>query len=114
MLLLQAGRRGEPLTQQALGLALGIDKSNVTRLCAKMESSGHLSQRRCPNDGRARLVALTAAGEKLAIRVDRASKERFSRLVAALPSAGDSGRIIAALDILNGAIFATCKEEEAA
>lgn len=114
MVLLQAGRRGEELTQQALGAALGIDKSNVTRLCAKMESSGHLGQRRCPNDGRARLVALTASGEKLAARVDRASTERFSRLVAALPSAGDHARIVAALEVLNGAIAATCGEEAAA
>jgi DNA-binding MarR family transcriptional regulator len=114
MVLLQAGGRGERLTQQALGEELGIDKSNVTRLCAKMEQAGHVTQERCPNDGRARLLSLTAAGSRLATKVDRASRERFARLLAALPARSDRTRIVAALDALNAAIVDSCAETEAA
>jgi DNA-binding MarR family transcriptional regulator len=114
MVLLQAGRLGERVTQQALGIALGIDKSNVTRLCAKMEAAGHIQQRRCPNDGRARLVALTPEGVRLATRVDKASRERFRQLLAALPGRSDQARVVAALDTLNAAIAATCALKEAA
>jgi DNA-binding MarR family transcriptional regulator len=114
MVLLQARGRGERLTQQALGEELGIDKSNVTRLCARMEHAGHVTQERCPNDGRARLLSLTASGARLATKVDGASRERFARLLAALPARSDRTRIVAALDALNAAILASCAEAEAA
>jgi DNA-binding MarR family transcriptional regulator len=85
LFLLEAGRRDERPTQQRLGSALRIDKSNVARLCAKMERAGHLVQRRSSEDGRSRLLALTARGRRLAEQVDCASRERFSRLLDATP-----------------------------
>ena len=78
--------RGE-LSQQELGKELGIDKSNVTRLCARMVEEGHVEQRANTEDGRSRLVALTMKGRKLAREVDAASGERFGQLLRALPSA---------------------------
>ncbi|MGK4005010.1 MarR family winged helix-turn-helix transcriptional regulator [Sorangium sp. So ce1036] len=86
LFLLEAGRRDELPTQQRLGGALRIDKSNVARLCAKMERAGHIVRRRSPEDGRARLLALTARGRRLAEQVDGASRERFSRLLGATPA----------------------------
>ncbi len=76
--------RGE-LSQQELGRELCIDKSNVTRLCAKMASAGHAKQRACPDDGRSRRMSLTARGADLAAEVDEASRARFGALLAALP-----------------------------
>jgi DNA-binding MarR family transcriptional regulator len=84
--LLEAGRRDERPTQQRLGAVLRIDKSNVARLCARMAGAGHVSQRRAPDDGRSRLVTLTARGRRLAESVDRASRERFARLLGATPA----------------------------
>jgi DNA-binding MarR family transcriptional regulator len=86
LFLLDAGQRDEHPTQQCLGSALRIDKSNVARLCARMERAGHLVQRRSPDDGRSRLVALTARGRRLAEQVDSASRERFARLLDATPA----------------------------
>src|SRR5436309_2282258 len=60
-------------TQQALGAELCIDKSNVARLCAKMVEAGHVIQRQSEQDGRSRIVSLTARGERLAREVDAAS-----------------------------------------
>jgi DNA-binding MarR family transcriptional regulator len=77
--------RGE-LSQQQLGRELCIDKSNVARLCAKMIEAGHAKQRASDEDGRSRRVSLTARGARLAAEVDAASRTRFDRLIAALPS----------------------------
>ena len=71
--------------QQELGGELGIDKSNVARLCAKMVELGHVVQRSCEHDGRSRLVSLTARGKRLALEVDASSRARFGSLVQALP-----------------------------
>ncbi|MEZ4392415.1 MAG: MarR family winged helix-turn-helix transcriptional regulator [Polyangiales bacterium] len=71
-----------PMRQQALGGLLGIDKSNVARLCARMEALGHAAQRPDPRDARARQVTLTAKGRRLAGEVDarrRAGTTRCSR-----------------------------------
>jgi DNA-binding MarR family transcriptional regulator len=87
LLLAEAAQRGEQPTQQRLGAALRIDKSNVARLCAKMERAGHVVRRRSAEDGRARLLGLTARGTRLAEQVNRASLARFGRLLDAAPAA---------------------------
>ena len=74
------------LTQGALGAELGIDKSNVARLCAKMVEAGHVTQRRGEDDARSRHVALTPRGARLAKEVDTASRARFSALLLAIPA----------------------------
>lgn len=83
MALLQNGE----LTQQALGAELGIDKSNVARLCAKMADADHVQQRPNAADGRSRLVSLTPRGSKLAGEVDAASRAKFGALLGDLPKA---------------------------
>ena len=75
--------RGEA-SQQELGRELGIDKSNVARLCARMVEAGHVSQRPDDEDGRSRRVSLTARGERLAREVDESSKARFGAILNAL------------------------------
>lgn len=87
--------RGE-LSQQALGEELGIDKSNVARLCAKMVEAGHVDQRPSELDGRSRRLLLTASGKRLSREVDDASRARFGALLTALP-ASRRGHVIEAL-----------------
>jgi DNA-binding MarR family transcriptional regulator len=90
--------RGE-LSQQALGAELCIDKSNVARLCAKMVRAGHVKQRASKQDGRSRLVTLSARGTQLAQTVDAASRERFGALLEDVPKARRKD-VIAALQQL--------------
>ena len=73
------------LTQQALGAELGIDKSNVARLCAKMVRMKHVKQRPSERDGRSRLVSLTSSGARLAQEIDGASRARFGALLGGVP-----------------------------
>lgn len=100
VLLSRAG--APPVMQQELGSALGLDKSSIARLCAKMERAGHVSQQRSPSDGRARLVELTARGRRLAEQVDAASRGRFAAVLAAVPEACRPA-LLDALDVLNDA-----------
>lgn len=112
MVLLEHARALELPTQQQLGAALGIDKSNVARLCAKLERSGELEQRRSALDRRARLLVLTELGRRRAERVETASRERFSRILELLPSDERRGQVLEALKALNGAIARAAAKEQ--
>lgn len=111
MVLLDHGIAATAISQQTLGAALGIDKSNVARLCARMEREGHLTRRDSPTDGRARALSLTAAGRRLAERVDSASRGRFEALLAALPTQQVRREVLASLDALNTAIVTSQNQE---
>lgn len=89
--------------QRDLAEALGLDKSSVTRLCQRMEQEGHLRLAVSGDDGRARLLTLTAKGARLAREVEASSTAKFERVVAGIPDA-DRARILDALDRLNAAI----------
>jgi DNA-binding MarR family transcriptional regulator len=113
MALLERERRAESSTQQDLVKVLGVDKSNVTRLCAKMVEAGHVAQQPSPDDGRAWCVSLTSKGRRIAERVEDASRTRFDHLLAALPSNAVRATVIQSLDLLNDAIAKTRRMEEA-
>lgn len=93
----------DDLPQQDLGRLLCIDKSNVARLCARMEGAGHVRQRRSERDGRSRRIALTARGRRLAREVDLASAQRFAQLLAGLAPRKRSA-VLDALDHLLAAV----------
>jgi DNA-binding MarR family transcriptional regulator len=112
VVLLERGHLSERSTQQELGAALGIDKSNVARLCAKLQRAGHATQQRSATDGRARLLALTASGRRLAERVQAASRDRFKQLFEALPSDETRSTVLTSLEALNSAINTTHRLEK--
>jgi DNA-binding MarR family transcriptional regulator len=98
MVLLAQGER----TQQALGTELGIDKSNVARLCAKMVRANHVVQRPSERDGRSRLVSLSTRGARLAQEVDSASRARFGALLDGIPEPRRADVIIALQHLVDG------------
>jgi DNA-binding MarR family transcriptional regulator len=106
MVLLETARKGKRATQRELGQALGIDKSNVARLCRRMESAGHLVQSRSADDRRARLLSLTTRGTRLAKNVERSSRDRFQRLMSAVPRRSRAG-VLSSLACLNQALALT-------
>jgi DNA-binding MarR family transcriptional regulator len=108
--LLDREEQGLPSVQQTLVTALAIDKSNITRLCAKVSSRGHVVQTDAPADGRAWSLALTPKGRKLAERVAAASRSRFDRLLSALPAGAARRDVIRALDVLNEAVAVTRRQ----
>jgi DNA-binding MarR family transcriptional regulator len=92
--------RGE-LSQQDLGLELNIDKSNVTRLCAKMVETGHVLQKPHARDGRSRIIVLSTRGKRLAQEVTAASHARFGAVLNALPTERRSHVISALHDLVS-------------
>jgi DNA-binding MarR family transcriptional regulator len=93
------------VAQSELGRALGIDKSNVARLCARMEAAGHIRQRRSAEDGRSRLLELTRKGTTLATQIQKASRSRFGDILGRVSPAHRTS-LCEALIQLNAAVAA--------
>lgn len=89
--------RDGPLRVTDLAARLRIDRSNVSRLCARMEAAGELTRARDPADGRARQVRLTPQGERAAAAVDASSAAHFAEIVARLDA---PAQVLAALHAL--------------
>src|SRR5687768_9076193 len=107
MILLAAGK---PLRQNEIGELLGIDKSNVARLCAQMQDKGHIEQSRAVNDRRGRVVSLTAQGDRVGRMVEVAGRERFEQLLAHIaPEQRDT--VLRGLSILDEALAAAPHSE---
>jgi DNA-binding MarR family transcriptional regulator len=111
MLLLQRSRAGLTSLHSDLAGSLGIDKSNVARLCERMADGGHAVQTVPLADGRSRLVTLSESGTRLAQRIEQGSRDRFSAVTAKIP-ARKRRAVIAALADLNAAVAQTAKGDE--
>ncbi len=98
-----------PMTVSELAGKLAIDRTNVSRLCARMESNGELLREPHPKDGRARTLRLTAKGKRVARSVDARSARHFERLVERLGS--EVGTVVASLSRLSMAMAAAEEEQ---
>jgi DNA-binding MarR family transcriptional regulator len=103
LILLECSQRGDKPTQHDLGKTLGIDKSNVARLCARMEAAGHATQERCRQDGRARRLAPTHKGLQLAAHVEESSRKLFVAVMTVIPPHARAG-VLSALEALDAAV----------
>ena len=77
-------RDREP-TMNALGRALGLDKSSISGLVDRAQRRGLVARVASSVDRRAVHVSLTADGRLVAGRVESAFAERVAQLVAGLP-----------------------------
>jgi DNA-binding MarR family transcriptional regulator len=110
MLLLDRESTGLTTLQSELAEELGLDKSSVTRLCARLEADERVTQQRLPADGRSRQLELTSRGRKLASTIREASLARFRRVLGAIPASKRRG-VLAAVELLTQAV-ATLAEEQ--
>ncbi len=88
-------------TLKDLRALLALDKSNVTRVCQRLERSGMLRSRPSPTDGRAKVLQLTAKGRRRAETVDGASRATFD---AVLEQLDDPENVLRALADLTAAV----------
>ncbi|WP_437670249.1 MarR family winged helix-turn-helix transcriptional regulator [Sorangium sp. So ce131] len=107
--LAEAEQAGVRLSQGDLRKALGIDKSNVTRLIQRLRDDGRVEQEVGEDDARVRRLRLTAAGRRLAARLDERSAARFQAILDAIPCA-ERGAVLRALHVLNGALRRAAEE----
>jgi DNA-binding MarR family transcriptional regulator len=110
MLLLRRTSDGPATPQSDLAAGLGIDKSNVARLCERMVEAGHVLQSVPADDGRSRLVTLTPKGARVAQRIEQGSRDRFSAVVARIP-ARKRRAVITAMADLNAAVAGLAGDE---
>jgi DNA-binding MarR family transcriptional regulator len=101
MILLE--RAGDHTTQSDLGAQLGIDKSNVARLCARMHEEGHVVQEVSAEDARGRELNLTAKGKRMAEQLKGASLARFQRVLHGVPL-GKRRQLLDSLQLLNASV----------
>jgi DNA-binding MarR family transcriptional regulator len=111
MLLLQRSGQGYTTQQSDLVGSLGLDKSNIARLCERMVAAGHVVQSVPPADGRSRIVSLTAKGSRLAHRIEQGSLDRFAAVTAGIPLSRRRA-VIGALIDLNAAVAATAGRDD--
>jgi DNA-binding MarR family transcriptional regulator len=85
----ETGREGErePLSQQAIGERLRIDRTTMVALIDSLERAGYVKRERNPGDRRAYVITLTAAGRRAQARaeeaVDAHALQFFGRLTEA-------------------------------
>jgi DNA-binding MarR family transcriptional regulator len=96
-------REGDSTTQSDLGAQLGIDKSNVARLCARMHGEGHVVHAVSAEDARGRTVDLTAKGKRMAEQLKGASLARFQRVLHGVPQ-GKRRQLFDSLQLLNASV----------
>ncbi len=93
----------EPMTVTTLAAKLGIDRTNVSRLCKRLESAGEVEKIEHPDDGRARLVQLTEEGRRVASSLDETSATYFESVCQNLENSSEN-TMIEALEELTRAI----------
>lgn len=103
MVLLEREGESEGTTQSTLGAQLGIDKSNVARLCARMHDEGHVVQEVSAEDARGRTLELTAKGKRMAEQLKVASFARFQRVLQGVPL-GKRRQLLDSLQLLNASV----------
>jgi putative acetyltransferase len=81
--ILEIGRRGEH-RQSALRTGLQIDMGYLNRVVQRLSREGLIAVRTAPDDGRVRILTLTAAGQKKRKDIDAASDLRARELLDGL------------------------------
>ena len=110
--ILRAEAGGAALSQSDLQLALGVDKSNVTRLVQQLVAEGRVEQRAAEIDARVRHLHLTAKGRRVARTVEDQSLKRFAAVVARIP-AGERAAVLRALEVFRAALDADAQDNRA-
>ena len=88
--------RGDALTQRELATRMPSDPSTVRAMLVLLEERGMVSRNTHPTDGRARTVALTAAGLRKYRQVWRAGQAIRDQMVSSL-SAEEAESLVALL-----------------
>ncbi|MFI2436700.1 MarR family winged helix-turn-helix transcriptional regulator [Streptomyces sp. NPDC018693] len=89
----------EELRQVELARRLRLQKSTVSRLVGQLSARGWLERAPAPGDGRGVVLRLTPSGRQAARGLAEARRERFSRLLDAIPAHERAG-VLHALDVM--------------
>ena len=102
LILLEEG----PLGVGEIAVELGVNPSNASRLCDRLQGLGLIERQRSEEDRRSVLVALTEAGREVVEQVRAARRAEITRVVAKLDEHGGAaavGSVVQALEALSKA-----------
>ena len=108
--LLELCAASEPMTVSALADRLSIDRTNVSRLCVRMERLNELERSVDPADRRVTRLALTPHGRRVADHNDQRSGAHFERLCADLGDHAEA--VIAAFERFSAAATRAKQEDD--
>lgn len=100
---------GSALSQSDLQAALGIDKSNVTRVVQQLVTDGRIEQRTSADDARVRRLHLTAKGRRVVRNIEEQSLRRFSDVLARIP-ASERANVVRAIEVFRLALGGEASE----
>ena len=72
--------------QATLARSVGLDRTSITDVIARLERRDLLVRTASPRDGRLKLASLTPAGQALLARVDQAAQRAHDLTISALPA----------------------------
>ncbi|WP_151476076.1 MarR family winged helix-turn-helix transcriptional regulator [Streptomyces albicerus] len=98
----ELAQEGE-LRQVELARRLRLQKSTVSRLVGQLTARGWVERAPAPDDGRGVVLRLTSSGQKAAHNLADARREKFSRLLDAIPPHEREG-VLHALGVLTEAL----------
>jgi DNA-binding MarR family transcriptional regulator len=75
------------IDQMTLALEIGLERTSVAEVIPRLEAKGLLRRSPSAQDGRAKLVRLTAKGRRLVARMESAVQRAHDRTLAHLPKA---------------------------
>lgn len=97
-IIFELGHRND-VTATDLCRELGLDPGYLSRILARLEQQGLLEKVRSESDGRARLLSLTAEGEKAFALLDQRSSDEVGEMLRDL-SERDQLRLLKAMDTI--------------
>ena len=101
---------GAALSQSELQAALGVDKSNVTRVVQQLVTDGRIEQRTSADDARVRRLHLTAKGRRVVRNIEEQSLRRFSEVLGRIP-ASERANVGRAIEVFRVALTAEAGED---
>jgi len=93
------------LTASDLARSLQLEKSSVSRMIRKLVAGGEVAEAASAEDGRAKLLSLTAQGRRTLARINAFAEERVGRALERL-TARERQSVAAGLSLYAGALSA--------
>jgi DNA-binding MarR family transcriptional regulator len=100
---LQAVAKADGLSQTAIMMATGIDRSGTAELVRRLVANGLLQRRRTKEDARAYAVRLTPQGKRMLSIGERASRAAGAALLGSIPARQRATFIAALSSIIDDA-----------
>jgi DNA-binding MarR family transcriptional regulator/GNAT superfamily N-acetyltransferase len=106
--LYELAHREQP-TASEIGEALGLDAGYLSRILRDFHRRGLVTPARASEDGRRRLLALTAAGRRMVATLDARARRQIAALLGPQSSA-DQARLLDAMETIRGLLAPEASE----